>query len=380
MTSTGLDITAICDRAAEFKTRMEALKRRISPGFEWYPYDSFGNFTVMERLLTGDRRHLMDLIGEDPVLDLGCADGDVAFFLESLGLTVRALDCAATNHNGMRGVRTLKEALQSAVEIHEADLDAQFSLPTMRGRTFGVAFFFGLLYHLKNPIYALEALAGRTRYIFLSTRITRYTPDRSLDLSGAPVAYLLGDGEANNDPSNYWVFTEAGLRRLLTRTDWEICDWLTVGASDSDPSSWQGDARAYCLARSRIINPITRGRLLQGWHELESGTWRWTERRFSVLFDDRPARAARRLVLKFELPDIVLVQLKRLRLAAAANGTSLPPMDYIESGSHVYAAEIPSEVCASGKVQIDFELDKALAPTPADDRELGVVVSGVELR
>ena len=90
------------------------------------------------------------------VLDFGCADGDLAFFLESLGLKVLTFDHVRTNHNGMMGVRALKQALNSNVEIHELDLDNNFEIPEGR---FGLALVLGILYHLKNPFYVLETIS-----------------------------------------------------------------------------------------------------------------------------------------------------------------------------------------------------------------------------
>ena len=51
---------------------------------------------------TGDHRDLVELSsGGCPFLDFGCADGDLAFFLESLGMKVLSFDHVRTNHNGM---------------------------------------------------------------------------------------------------------------------------------------------------------------------------------------------------------------------------------------------------------------------------------------
>jgi hypothetical protein len=66
-----------------------------------------------------------------------------------------------------------------------------------------------------------------------------------------PVAYLLGPIECNNDNTNYWIFSEAGLRRLLYRTGWVIENYLTMGhTEDADPYTEQNDARSFCLIKS----------------------------------------------------------------------------------------------------------------------------------
>jgi hypothetical protein len=162
----------------------------------------------------------------------------------------------------LRGVKLLKEALLSSVEIREVDLDSQFSLPE---KDYNRAFLLGILYHLKNPFYVLEALSKAARYCLIATRIARFnrstteieettaelSQNERVDLGNIPVAYLLDEVEANNDPSNYWIFSDAGLRRILKRTGWQILDYITVGnTTDSDPASAQGDERAYCLVKS----------------------------------------------------------------------------------------------------------------------------------
>lgn len=260
-----MDIAQIKDRALAFMQELDARKTALAPPFPWYPYNSLSNFIHLNALLTGEYRSLSSLIGDSPVLDIGCADGDTAFFLETLGYTPHVIDYSPTNYNGMQGVRLLKSALHSSVEIHEVDLDAQFSLPQ---KTYSLTFFLGILYHLKNPYFALEALAKASKYCLISTRIAKFNvrdtkfdtrlakllPDKRTDFSHLPVAYLLDEKEANNDSTNFWIFSDAGLRRILERTGWSICDYITVGNTiNSDPASAEGDERAFCLVKSRFF-------------------------------------------------------------------------------------------------------------------------------
>ena len=256
-----MDIKDVALQAKAFGTKLDTFKRQIAPAeFGWYPYGTLDNFYLLSQLLTGRNRHLLELAGDAPIADIGAADGDTAFFVESMGFRAHAVDYPPTNYNGCRGVRLLKERLKSSVTIHEADLDSRFDLP---GEQYGLAFFLGILYHLKNPYNALESLARCARHAVLSTRVARYNlaprasgqdgVNRSrVDLDSVPVAYLVAPHETNNDPTNFWIFSDAGLKRLLDRTGWDVLDFTTFGNNEaSDPATSAGDQRAFCLIRSR---------------------------------------------------------------------------------------------------------------------------------
>ncbi len=184
------------------------------------------------------------------ILDLGAGDGALAFFFESLGYRVQALDYSGTNINRMQGIRALARHFGSGIEIQDVDLDR---CPEFSG-TFGLTLLLGTLYHLKNPFGLLERLAAHSGYCFLSTRIARTDPEHKVRLDGLPVAYLLGAAECNSDSTNYWVFSPAGLERLTSRSGWEIVGSATSGSKDSDPSSERGDERMFLLLRSRRIS------------------------------------------------------------------------------------------------------------------------------
>src|SRR5262249_19669491 len=138
MASAKGDIRDLAGKAAQFQRRIAAVQAGLSGGFDWDPYDSSGDFFVLADLLTRERRSLLDLIGDGPVLDVGCGDGHIAFFLESLGCKVIAVDNPRTNYNQMQGVKALKAALHSSIEILEQDIDYEFRLPDVQ---FSVAFF-----------------------------------------------------------------------------------------------------------------------------------------------------------------------------------------------------------------------------------------------
>lgn len=92
------DFAEIVRRSEGFRRTLDRLKAENQRAdFAWYPYRTLTNLEHLDRLLTGERRRLLELIGDRPVLDAGCADGDLSFWLESLGCQVQALDCYRTN-------------------------------------------------------------------------------------------------------------------------------------------------------------------------------------------------------------------------------------------------------------------------------------------
>ena len=355
------DIRDLIQRGDAFAGYLREVKEQVPDrDFEWYRYDSMGNLNHLDALLPDEFRDIVQLAGKDPVLDFGCADGDFAFFLESLGLQVMAFDHGRTNHNGMKGVRALKRQLGSTVEVHEVDLDASFALPSGQ---FGLAVVLGILYHLKNPFYVLETIAKQTNYCLLSTRITRFLPDRKTDVSQVPMAYLLGETELNDDDSNFWIFSEAGLRRILERSHWRVLNLVTIGPDDSDPVSLDRDQRAFCLLQS--VHGMRHFKLLGGWYAPESSGWRWTARQFALELEN-----ARSITLEMFIPPELLAQSGTLTLSAEANGQQLAPQTFVEAGKAIYTRGLPP-----GPLQVTFTLSDAFPPSAADLRELGIIVA-----
>ena len=230
--------------------RLREARESIAEPVSWYRYDILGSIIHLDELLTGENRDLERLAGGLPVADVGAADGDLAFTLEHVcGWEMDIVDTAVTNANGLRGARLLRDALGSRAEIHDLDLNGPFALPRER---YGLVLLLGILYHLQNPYYVLHHLAERTRYLILSTRVARAAGPERTPVGDLPLAYLVGPDELNADPTNYWIFTPAGLDRLIARTGWEILDSHHAGGvGASDPISAEGDERAFRLLRSK---------------------------------------------------------------------------------------------------------------------------------
>src|SRR5262249_22305057 len=105
---------------------------------------------------------------------------------------------------------------------------------TLAGQKYDVIFFLGTLYHLKNPFFLLESLARLTKYCFMSTRIAKQTAEGS-PLAPYPVAYLLGPQECNDDDTNFWIFSDRGLKRCINRKGWTWLGYRRIGDKTVSP-------------------------------------------------------------------------------------------------------------------------------------------------
>lgn len=237
-------------KSSEFDELLTELK--TNNPMNWYPYGTLSGFYHLDHLFKDKYDDFFSELNGKQIADIGTADGDMAFFFESLGFDVDMIDCKQPNFNKLEGANKLKQLLSSNNNIYDIDLDSQFSLPK---QNYDLIIFMGILYHLKNPFYILEKLAHASKYLILSTRIAKHTPDRKNDMKNYPLAYLVDASETfNNDSTNYWMFSETGLKRILDRTYWDIINYITVGdIINSDPVSQNNDERAFVLLKSKAI-------------------------------------------------------------------------------------------------------------------------------
>jgi tRNA (mo5U34)-methyltransferase len=237
----------LLEKSTLFNKELEEKKKEIDGNFPWYPYGILNNFIHLREVF--NKIPLDGLVKHgSKILDIGAADGDLSFFFESLGYKLDIIDNGPTNFNNLKGARLLKEKLNSNVGIHEIDIDSQFKTPEEQ---YELIFLLGILYHLKNPFYILESLSHISKHLVVSTRVAKFTPDGTA-ISKSSLAYLLGSDESNNDATNYWIFSDAGLRRLFDRCGWEILEMLSVGDTNkSNPRDQNHDERVFAVLRSK---------------------------------------------------------------------------------------------------------------------------------
>jgi hypothetical protein len=135
------------------------------------------------------------------------------------------------------------------------------------------------------------------------------------------------------------------------------------------------------LRRSSIVlmSGIQSAHHPEGFHDLEEGRWRWTQRRFSLTMESPGGAQTPRLELAFYIPPTSMERLGSMELSARVNQCSLPPSRYSAQGSFTYSQAVPATCLKPDGNRVEFSLDKALTPAQADGRELGLFVEKVAL-
>lgn len=223
--------------------------KKQHPEISWYPFQTQVKVELLSLLTDYFDENQVDCIGSQPsVLDVGTADGDLAFLFEMAGCHVSAIDNAPSNFNDCKGFLAMREFLQSSVEFESVDIDYDFTLSAQ----YDVIIFLDILYHLRNPMGVLINLCRAGEYMFVSTRICDEA--KGVELTAVPAAYLLAPFEAaENDPTNYWIFTESGFMRVLDRCGWTVRKKVQFGYSrdDSNPYDAGKDKRIICLCQRK---------------------------------------------------------------------------------------------------------------------------------
>ena len=153
-----------------------------------------------------------DLSGRS-VLDVGAWDGFYSFEAERRGAArVVAADHYAWHGEGWgtglgkAGFELARAALDSRVD--DVDIDVM-DLSADRLGAFDVVLFLGVLYHLRDPLLALERVSSVTTHMLILETV--------VDMVGIsrPAAAFYPARELNDDPTNWWGPNQAAVAGML---------------------------------------------------------------------------------------------------------------------------------------------------------------------
>jgi hypothetical protein len=103
-----------------------------------------------------------------------------------------------------------------------------------------------------------------------------------------------------------------------------------------------------------------------GFHVLEQGGWRWTMREFSLTF---PTYAAKTLTIHVNVPEVAIQKLGAITLSIRAGEHVLAPEVFSRAGDF----HVTRTLEEGWGTRFEFRVDRTLAPTAQDSRELGII-------
>jgi tRNA (mo5U34)-methyltransferase len=209
------DVSDQVARVQHWYHRIEVAPGVVTPGINNSP-------AVLRALRLPD-----DLSGRR-VLDIGTRDGFFAFECERRGATVVAVDAAPIEDTGFAVAARL---LGSHVRYEQRNI---WDLSREKDGEFDIVLCLGLLYHLRDPLAALDLLRTLCRgTLFLETAALDPGSAHVFNNIGAwsasvaafdttPLMQFLPGRVANNDPTNFWLPNRACLKAMLEESNFVV--------------------------------------------------------------------------------------------------------------------------------------------------------------
>jgi len=148
-----------------------------------------------------------------------------------------------------------------------------------------------------------------------------------------------------------------------------------------DLSAYTEEEPPHLSSLIHVADPGESRQLLSGWYQVEGNAWRWTARNFSAVLRPPPGSSGLGALLEFHLtvPKVIIRTVKFITISASLPSLRLSPEKYLSPGDFTYARDIPPGALSGDSVRVDFTLDKAIFPSQADGRELGVIAHSLSL-
>jgi tRNA (mo5U34)-methyltransferase len=182
---------------------------------QWYHSIRLGDVVTPGVTKENDELWLARAIPSDlrykTVLDIGAWDGFFSFLCEKRGASrVLAIDdlsgVFSWGMNSNKGFQLAKKILHSHVEFRQMSV---YDLTALE-ENFDIVVFFGVYYHLKNPLEAFETISSKTKELLV---VEGHVNDDQ-----RPVMYLYDPYELNpQDATNYWGPSIPCLEKMLRR-------------------------------------------------------------------------------------------------------------------------------------------------------------------
>ena len=160
------------------------------------------------------RLQLPDMTGKS-VLDIGAFDGFFSFYCAQRGAArVMATDYYAWRDPewGSASFELAREALGLQDRVDDTYVNVMDLSPEKVGGTFDVVLFLGVLYHLRDPVTALERAAS------VCDELLVLETETALNWLPISAGRVYVDRDLNNDDSNWYAYNRSALVRLLRRT------------------------------------------------------------------------------------------------------------------------------------------------------------------
>jgi hypothetical protein len=130
-----------------------------------------------------------------------------------------------------------------------------------------------------------------------------------------------------------------------------------------------------------MLDPKMTPQLIRGFYGVEEGSWRWTMSKFAVSLGTPPGagRNGGRIIMKFQLPEVLVQRLKTVTVSAELEHTPLAPETYDQAGTQEYRRDVRAPLLQKDSVLLEFSLDRYLPAGMIEPRELGLTVSSIAL-
>lgn len=209
------EVQALVDSIAHWYHRISLTHGIVTPGVN----DTQGCLALLDlpTNLSGMR-----------VLDIGARDGFYSFECERRGADVVAIDYMSPEQTGFPVARKI---LNARVDLTQENL---YRLRPETWGTFDLVLCLGVLYHLRDPLWALDILRSLTRRrLILETHVIDEAvllPDgtkRALEevapqLSHVPLLQFYPRNSLNNDYTNYWGANMCGVAAILAEANFRV--------------------------------------------------------------------------------------------------------------------------------------------------------------